>query len=563
LRFTVAELLKLPDISGIRLAAGASGVENEISRTNIMDNPDTFDWLIAGEFLLTTGYIFKDDEDMQRSIVRRLAEIHCAGMGLKVRRYFAKTPDCMVEEADRLGFPLVELPFGHSLSTVGSMINERLYIRDDERMSQALSIHRDLTKAALKSGGLSEIARVAVGFIRNPILIFDSGWHLLAWQEYPGNPLPLGSNIPLKRKEAALPKEFTDSMPPELEMFRKPIARRLPLPGGSQPLCRVMPVGGGDGSLYGYIVIWETVHTMDAADYAALEHVSISVAMERVRAREIEEIKHRISRDFFDDLLSGAIESISAARSLAEAHGLKWNAKYRCVLVRHTNSDKEDQLINHQKYADCCNLAAEICKKAAKAIKIHIVMVPHSYQTIFLAEQPEASGEAVDAIRQFAETLLEELEKAFDPREIIIAIGASSPDIMRITESYSDAQKTMRLARGWDNPERIIYADDYAAFRLLDKFVEPQQLREFTRKSIGSLIDWDKENGSDLVRTLSCYFSFSGNMSEAAKFMFIHRNTYIYRMEKIKGILKNDFANPHKLLEYQLALLAMRIAGQE
>ena len=38
--FTIADLLKLPDIQGIRLLAGAGGVENEISRTNIMDNPD-------------------------------------------------------------------------------------------------------------------------------------------------------------------------------------------------------------------------------------------------------------------------------------------------------------------------------------------------------------------------------------------------------------------------------------------------------------------------------------------------------------------------------------------
>ena len=58
--FTIADLLKLPDIQGIRLLAGAGGVENEISRTNIMDNPDTFDWLISGELLLSTGYIFRE-----------------------------------------------------------------------------------------------------------------------------------------------------------------------------------------------------------------------------------------------------------------------------------------------------------------------------------------------------------------------------------------------------------------------------------------------------------------------------------------------------------------------
>ena len=72
--FTIADLLKLPDIQGIRLLAGAGGVENEISRTNIMDNPDTFDWLISGELLLSTGYIFREDEELQRRLIHRVAQ---------------------------------------------------------------------------------------------------------------------------------------------------------------------------------------------------------------------------------------------------------------------------------------------------------------------------------------------------------------------------------------------------------------------------------------------------------------------------------------------------------
>ena len=41
--------------------------------------------------------------------------------------------------------------------------------------------------------------------------------------------------------------------------------------------------------------------------------------------------------------------------------------------------------------------------------------------------------------------------------------------------------------------------------------------------------------------------------------MYIHRNTYIYRLEKIKGLLNTDLKNSRKLLELQLGLLAYRI----
>ena len=178
--FTIADLLKLPDIQGIRLLAGAGGVENEISRTNIMDNPDTFDWLISGELLLSTGYIFREDEELQRRLIHRVAEIGCAGMAIKTNRYLSAVPPCMIQEAERLGFPLLELPYGHSLSTISEIVSKQIYQPREDRFAQTMAIQRQLTMASLKPGSLQEIARIAVGCMNDPILILDSNWRLLA-----------------------------------------------------------------------------------------------------------------------------------------------------------------------------------------------------------------------------------------------------------------------------------------------------------------------------------------------------------------------------------------------
>lgn len=52
------------------------------------------------------------------------------------------------------------------------------------------------------------------------------------------------------------------------------------------------------------------------------------------------------------------------------------------------------------------------------------------------------------------------------------------------------------------------------------------------------------------------------NISETAKEMFIHRNTLIYRIEKIKEILKTDLKNYEELLQIQLALRIYRLLGK-
>lgn len=556
--FTVSDLLKLPDVSGLRLVAGADGVGREISRTNIMDNPDTFDWLISGEFLLSTGYIFPESDELRRGIVRKLAEIGCSGLGLKVRRYLDGIPACMIEEAEALHIPLIELPFGNSLSDVSSAINKHIYRQEEGRIEQALSIHRELTRASLRSGGLYEIARIAVGFLENPILIFDSNWRLLSWEDCAKNPFPVAKSISTKRKTTVLPKEFTDSMPSSLDMFRKPITRRLHLQDDQQVICRVMPVAANESSLYGYIVVWETVHTLDMADHIALEQVAVSVAIERLRAKEIDEIKIRIKRDFFDDLLSGNIESLSAMRSLAELHGLNADSRYRCLLVRYAVGSSETKLLNQEQLNAQSKLCAEVCARTAADYQLPVVVVQRSMQTILLAEIPP--GSQGDSARPYALSLYEALSAHFLPQALLVVVDVTA-GITEISEAFADVQQTLRLLRDSRGEQTVVFVEDYSVSHLLDKHIEKPHLLQFSQKSLGALIAYDRDNNTQLLQTLDMYFTFSGNITEAAKHMYIHRNTYIYRLSKVKSILGDNFASPLKLLEYQIALLALKLAG--
>ena len=145
--FTVADFLKLSEIQDIRLLAGAGGVGRIISRTSFIDNPDTFDWMTPGEFVLSTGYLFPEGEDQQRRILQQMVEIGCSGLAVKTNRYLREIPLCMIEEADALDFPLLELPYGHSLASVADITNRHLYQIYDEKMARPMAIQRQLNIA--------------------------------------------------------------------------------------------------------------------------------------------------------------------------------------------------------------------------------------------------------------------------------------------------------------------------------------------------------------------------------------------------------------------------------
>lgn len=554
--FTVADFLKLSEIQDIRLLAGAGGVGRIISRTSFIDNPDTFDWMTPGEFVLSTGYLFPEGEDQQRRILQQMVEIGCSGLAVKTNRYLREIPLCMIEEADALDFPLLELPYGHSLASVADITNRHLYQIYDEKMARPMAIQRQLNIASIRPDSLHEIARVSVAYMGNPVLILDSNWRLLAWEDCPQNPYPLRESLTLKRKAAVLPQEFIESIPDTLDRFRKPITRRYSLENNNQIICRVVPVSVYDSSTYGYIVVWETVRTLDAADYIALEQVAVSVAIERIRARENEEAKVRSRREFFDDLLSGNFESLSAARAMAELHGLRSDTPYRCLLVRYARDSAEER-IAPQKLGLEGERCMEICLHTAKELCLSVMGVPYSAYAVLLLASPAGERESEKQARRYAEALYDALAAQFSPKSFII-VGVPADDITQIPETYRDLHSIAKILRGSTTYLPIIFAEDYSAVMLLEKSVDRKSLADFVRKTLGALEDYDRENHSRLLMTLDVYFSKSGNITEVAKQMYIHRNTCIYRMEKIKAILQDDFSNPMKLLNYQVALWIMK-----
>ena len=66
----------------------------------------------------------------------------------------------------------------------------------------------------------------------------------------------------------------------------------------------------------------------------------------------------------------------------------------------------------------------------------------------------------------------------------------------------------------------------------------------------------DLARGSDLVRTLKTYFAAGTNASEAADRLFLHRNSMLYRLERIQKLTGLDLKDDKVALALQLGLLA-------
>jgi DNA-binding PucR family transcriptional regulator len=91
---------------------------------------------------------------------------------------------------------------------------------------------------------------------------------------------------------------------------------------------------------------------------------------------------------------------------------------------------------------------------------------------------------------------------------------------------------------------------------LLRELAEGTELESF-RALIEPLREHDRTRRSDLVLTLKTYFAAGGNASEAADRLFLHRNSMLYRLERIQKLTGLDLKDDKVALALQLGLLAM------
>ena len=68
------------------------------------------------------------------------------------------------------------------------------------------------------------------------------------------------------------------------------------------------------------------------------------------------------------------------------------------------------------------------------------------------------------------------------------------------------------------------------------------------------LRQYDAEHNTELYQTLRCYIECHFNALEATRKLFIHRTTFLYRLERAKSLFGIDLDDPDELLHIMISI---------
>jgi hypothetical protein len=125
-----------------------------------------------------------------------------------------------------------------------------------------------------------------------------------------------------------------------------------------------------------------------------------------------------------------------------------------------------------------------------------------------------------------------------------------------VAGTLAQARQARRLAAQLSGGVRVVDAAEVGSVELLLAAVPGEAQRAFRASLLAPLLDYDREHGTELVRTLRVFLDCSGSWTKAADGMFVHVNSLRYRIRRVEELTGRDLGS---LADQAALLLALRL----
>ncbi|AAO36401.1 transcriptional regulator [Clostridium tetani] len=246
------------------------------------------------------------------------------------------------------------------------------------------------------------------------------------------------------------------------------------------------------------------------------------------RREEFNNEKHFLESIIFShDKLNEDIEV------LAEFYNVKLRPFYYiCIFKIQKTSNISQEIENVSK--NISNSLEEILNRENCTL-IRTVYANHLTVLLFSNSYEEAkkSSKSVEAVCNLVNSRYSDIE-------ISLAFSRIRKIDSDMKISYKEAVKALSMIDIYNKDSKVIRYNELGIFRLLVELGDIKEIEQYCYENLGTILEYDKKHGTDLIGTLKCYFQNNRHLLKTSQELFIHRNTLLYRLSTIKDLLQRD-----------------------
>ena len=209
-------------------------------------------------------------------------------------------------------------------------------------------------------------------------------------------------------------------------------------------------------------------------------------------------------------------------------------------------------------------LIRQVGRADVAAVDVVQGMFPDKQQDFVLNINETGIDSIFSGFSAIDDDFYEEIEETLKSElfiKTVIGISTVAGHLRELADAYKEAQTAIEVGKVFDTEKSIITYENLGIGRLIYQL--PTTLCEiflsevFKKNSIDSL---DQET----LFTINKFFENNLNVSETSRKLFVHRNTLVYRLEKIKKLTGLDLREFDHAIIFKVALMVKKyLASRE
>ena len=167
-------------------------------------------------------------------------------------------------------------------------------------------------------------------------------------------------------------------------------------------------------------------------------------------------------------------------------------------------------------------------------------------------------GTTTSQIEDFARSIIDTLMSEHYIQSTV-GIGTIVKTVKDLADSFKEAQVALEASKVFDSEKLIVSYENLGIARLVYQL--PTTLCKIFLKEVfrnGSIESLDQET----LFTIQRFFENNLNISETSRKLFIHRNTLVYRLDKIKRLTALDLREFDDAIVFKIALMVRKYLAQ-
>ncbi len=536
---TIEDVRKLALPLGTRVITGDGLLNRPVSWTTLIYLDDNF----ANKSLQIEEMIIvapkanpKSTASSDVEVIRWAADQKASAVVL----FDTPTPTALAE-AKAYSVPILTLPQNSRPRVVEKTVISLLVDQKSQLERRGTQIYRQLTQISSRNEGLAELINAMARLTSKAVVIQDKRMGIMEYTVQPQFVAMWDDIEGFVKQPNNLPAEFQDRHRVN-ETENAVLMQSLTLPGIARLVAPIITKGIGRG----YLSIIGHDSDIDDIDLLVAEHGAAACALEMAKLKAVSETEKRLRGTFLDRLLIGDVSQQEAVRQ-GERFEHEMNATHMAVVM----SWRGDAPPSNRRLETMINSILD----AQRADALVWQREREQEVVVFHATNSE---DPIDNTIKLANIFSKEINRQYPGSRLAIGLGQPAKDVSSWRTSYRDAVQARDLAvrLQTDTP---LYIGDLGVYQLILSLNDREKLLQFTNQTLGSLTEYDMRQNADLIKTLEAFFTCHGNLSQTAEMLIVHRNTLLYRMNRINEIAEIDLNRPETRLALHLALTIRRL----